>query len=107
MACAFAAHAQDIKDVEIKDLTLEVRDGYLNVDMDLDLSDLHVKGTQVVVLTPRIIKGADTLLLKSVGVYGRNRRIFYQRNEDVRPTDRKDDVFTPSEVRNDIIDYAA
>ncbi len=107
MACAFAAHAQDIKDVEIKDLTLEVRDGYLNVDMDLDLSELHVKGTQVVVLTPRIIKGADTLLLKSVGVYGRNRRIFYQRNEDVRPTDRRDDVFTPSEVRNDIIDYAA
>lgn len=106
VSCLFAAHAQEIKDVQIKDLTLELRDGYLNVDMDLDLTDMKVKTTQVVVLTPCIVNGKDTLHLKSVGIYGRNRRVFYERNADIKPTGRRDDNFAPSEVKGDILDYA-
>ena len=105
VSCLFAGHAQETKDVQIKDLTLELRDGYLNVDMDLDLTDMKVKTTQVVVLTPCIVNGKDTLHLKSVGVYGRNRRIFYERNADIKPTGRRDENLAPSEVKGDIIDY--
>ena len=61
-------HAQDIPEVEIKDFTLELKDGYINLDLDLDLSQLGIKGTQVVVLTPKLIKDADPLQLKSIGV---------------------------------------
>ena len=105
LSCFVAGYAQDIKDVLVKELTMEVRDGYLNVDMDLDLTDMSVKTTQVVVLTPCIVNGKDTLLLKSVAVYGRNRKVFYMRNDDIKPTGKEDDEFSPNEVRSGIIDY--
>ena len=104
---AFAAHSQNKNDVNISDYTLELKeDGYLNLDIDIDLSDLDIKTTQVVVLTPAVINGADTLMLKSIGVYGRNRRIFYMRNEDQKPTGVKDINLTTSET-SQIIDYNA
>ena len=99
-------HAQKIDDFEVTDLTLEVRDGYINLDMEIDLTDVNVKGTQVVVLTPCITNGPDTLKLKSIGVYGRNRRIFYQRNDDIKPTDKKDETYTPAEIREGVIRYS-
>lgn len=102
-----AGHAQNTDDVNIKDYTLELKeDGRLNLDMDIDLSKLHIKTTQVVVLTPAVINGSDTLMLKSVGVYGRNRKIFYMRNEDAKPTDAGDINLSKSET-SDLIDYNA
>ena len=75
----FIGYSQNTNDLEIKDLTLELKDdGRLYLDLDIDLSQIKVRTTQVVVLTPAIINGADTLTLKSIGIYGRNRRIFYQ-----------------------------
>lgn len=104
---AYAAHSQNKDDVNITDYTLELKeDGYLNLDIDIDLSELDIKTTQVVVLTPAVINGADTLMLKSIGVYGRNRRIFYMRNEEQKPTGVKDINLTSSET-SQIIDYNA
>ena len=97
-------HAQDIPEVEIKDFTLELKDGYINLDLDLDLSQLGIKGTQVVVLTPKLIKDADTLQLKSIGVYGRNRRIYYQRNEHIKPT-HPGDIDLRASQKEDTINY--
>ena len=101
----FAGYAQDIPNVDIKDFTLELKDGYLNVNIDIDLSQLDIKTTQVVVLTPKIVKDADTLRLKSIGVYGRNRRIYYERNEDIKPTNAGDIDLTTSQTE-DIIRYS-
>lgn len=107
MSSVFVGHSQNTKDVDIKDYTLELKeDGRLNLDIDIDLSDLNIKTTQVVVLTPAIINGSDTLMLKSVGVYGRNRRIFYLRNEGERPTGVKDINLSPFET-SQIVDYNA
>ena len=104
---AFYGHSQNTKDVDIKDYTLELKeDGYLNLDIDIDLSQLRIKTTQVVVLTPAVINGTDTLMLKSVGVYGRNRRIIYMRNKDEKPTGAEDMNLSSSET-SDIIDYNA
>ena len=104
---ALAGHSQNRSALDIKDYTLELKeDGYLSLDIDIDLSDLDIKTTQVVVLTPAIINGADTLTLKSVGVYGRNRKIFYMRNEDLKPTGVKDINLSASEL-SDIIEYRA
>ena len=97
-------YSQDIPNVEIKDFTLELKDGYLNLDIDVDLSELDIKGTQVVVLTPKIINEADTLLLKSIGVYGRNRRIYYQRNEHIKPTHPGDIDLAATETQN-VVNY--
>lgn len=103
----FQSHAQNTNDVNIKDYVLELKeDGYLNLDIDIDLSPLKIKTTQVVVLTPAIINGGDTLTLKSVGVYGRNRRIFYLRNEDEKPTGA-DDINLSSSETSATIEYNA
>ena len=99
-------HAQDMPDVDIKDLTLELKDGYLNLDIDIDLSKLDIKGTQAVVLTPKVIKDADTLLLRSVGIYGRNRHIYYQRNEHIKPTNDGDIDITASQMQ-EMVDYSS
>ncbi len=103
MLTLFKGHSQDITDVNIKDYTLEVKeDGLLYFDMDLDLSQLDIKTTQVVVLNPIIINGADTMKLKSIGVYGRNRKIYYQRNEEDKPTAVSDINLSPSEIAETI-----
>ena len=103
----FQSHAQNTNDVNIKDYVLELKeDGYLNLNIDIDLSPLKIKTTQVVVLTPAIINGGDTLALKSVGVYGRNRRIFYLRNEDEKPTGA-DDINLSSSETSAAIEYNA
>ena len=99
-----ATKAQNMPDVNIKDFALELKDEYLNVDIDIDLSKLVVKGTQAVVLTPKIINGADTLLLRSIGVYGRNRNIYYQRNEHIKPTHQGDIELTASQTQ-DVVSY--
>lgn len=101
-----AGYAQDNKGVEIKDFTLELKgDGNLSVDIDIDLTNLDVKTTQVVVLTPVIVNGDNSQELKSIAVYGRNRRIYYLRNEDLRPTTSEDVELTRRESR-DIISYS-
>ena len=102
-----AGFAQSTEEVAIKDLTLELKeDGRLNLDIDVDLTRLGLRSTQVVVLTPLIINDTDTLALKSIGVYSRNRRIFYQRNEEVKPTGAGDINLKASEARV-VVDYNA
>lgn len=59
------------------------RDGrYLSVDMALGLDSLEVGSNRAVLLTPRLINGADSLELPSVGIYGRTRYYHYDRNRD-------------------------
>lgn len=100
-------YSQHIEVVNIQDYTLELKaDGRLNLDIQADLSQLDIKTTQVVVLTPAVINGSDTLMLKSVGVYGRNRKIFYMRNEDEKPTGAGDINLTKSETSK-VIEYNA
>lgn len=95
----FEGYSQEIKNVNIKDYTLELTEnGYLNLDIDVDLSQLKLKTTQVVVLTPAIINSSDTLMMKSIGVYGRNRRIYYLRNEEDKPTGVNDVNLSESET---------
>jgi len=53
---------------------------YMTVAMTLDLSDLNVSSNRAVLLTPRLVNGADTVDLPSVGVYGRRRYYTYVRN---------------------------
>ena len=94
------SYAQETKGVEIKDYTLELKeDGNLNVDIVIDFTQLNIKATQVVVLTPIIVNGDNSEELRSIAVYGRNRRIYYLRNEDDKPTTAEDIELTRREAR--------
>lgn len=52
------------------------------VDIAVDLSGLGISSNRLMVLTPRVVNGQDTILLESMGIYGRRRFFYYQRNED-------------------------
>lgn len=56
------------------------RDGsMLAVSMDMDMSGLDVESGRAVILTPCVVAGGDSVLLPSVGVYGRDRYYHYLR----------------------------
>lgn len=80
---AGTAYGQDVRPVsgvDVSDVSL-FRDGSLmTVDMNVELDGLDVRTDQAVLLTPALVNGCDTLLLNSIGVYGRQRYFYYLRN---------------------------
>lgn len=74
------ANAQSVNGVKIEKINMERSGSYVVVDMDVNLTELDVESSRAVLLTPRIVRGADTLALSSIGVYGRNRYYHYVRN---------------------------
>ncbi len=69
---------------QVKDVDAEAsmnRSGdYMVVDMDLNLEDMDVRSNRAALLTPWIVSPTDSVELNSVGIYGRQRRIYYLRN---------------------------
>ena len=89
-----AAFAQSAVDgVTIEGYTMERSGNYIIVDMNLDLSQLDVRSTQAVILTPHIVRDTLSCELRSIGLYGRNRHIYYERNADKIPTSGDDLAF--------------
>ena len=85
-----AADAQTVTGVNVYSYAMERAGDYVVVDMDIDLSQLEVKGAEAVVLTPHIVSDTLSVALKSIGVYGRNRDFYYQRNAELAPTSGDD-----------------
>lgn len=77
---------------------------YMTVGMTLDLSGLKVEGNRAVLLTPRIVKGADSVELPSVGIYGRRRYYYYVRNNESMLTG-KDEITYKASERPDSLRY--
>lgn len=106
LAGVSAADAQTVNGVTVESYTMERSGDYVIVDLDIDLSDLKVKGSQVAVLTPHIVRDTMSVALKSVGVYGRNRHFYYERNEELAPTSG-DDLKYRNRKTPDMISYHA
>lgn len=78
---AMAQSDEDIiPGVSIDKFAMNREGKYLNVEMGLDLTKLDVDANRAVLLTPRLVNGADSIDLPSVGVYGRRRYYYYIRN---------------------------
>ena len=90
-------HAQQVDGAAVGDLRLERNGDYLRVDMNIDLSDLRVDENRAVLLTPRILKGNDSIDLASVGVYGRRRYFYYLRNGELPATGENEMTFRAAE----------
>lgn len=78
------ALVQDRKDitpgVSVENFTMSREGKYLTVEMNLDINELDVDANRAVLLTPRLVNGADSIDLPSVGIYGRRRYYYYVRN---------------------------
>ena len=79
-----AVVAQDKKDitpgVSVENFNMSREGKYLTVEMNLDINELDVDANRAVLLTPRLVNGADSIDLPSVGIYGRRRYYYYVRN---------------------------
>ncbi len=82
---------QEIVDgVTISDVEMARDGGYLSIGMLLNLEELQVEPNRAVLLTPRLVNGPDSLVLPSVGIYGRRRYYVYVRNGESLLTDREE-----------------
>lgn len=104
-----AAYAQQpaepiLDGVAIDSLSLTRNGEYMTVGMALDLRNLKVSSNRAVLLTPRLVNGADTTDLPSVGVYGRRRYYTYVRNNESMLTGAGEQSFRSSE-RPDVLPY--
>ncbi len=54
-------------------------EGMINVDMQLNLTEIPVKSSEVVIIVPYLVNEKDSLALGTLGLYGRRRYIQYQR----------------------------
>ncbi|GCB37724.1 DUF3868 domain-containing protein [Bacteroides faecalis] len=81
MSKAVAQNTENIiPGVSIENFNMNRNGKYLNVEMDVDLTALDVDANRAVLLTPRLVNGADSLDLPSIGIYGRRRYYYYVRN---------------------------
>ena len=101
-----AADAQTVNGVNVYSYAMERAGNYVVVDMDIDLSQLEVKNAEAVVLTPHIVSDTLSVALKSIGVYGRNRDFYYQRNANIAPTSG-DDISFRNKKTPETISYHA
>lgn len=69
-----------IPGVSIENFNMNRNGKYLTVEMELHLTALNVDANRAVLLTPRLVNGADSLDLPAIGIYGRRRYYYYVRN---------------------------
>lgn len=68
-----------------------------NVGLNLNLSTTDVKSNRMVVFTPILVGEKDTVSLSSVGLLGRRRYFYYQRNEKRYPEVFENENFRTNE----------
>lgn len=92
MACsASAVLAKNVSDttsihgIRVSNLEMQRIGDSLYVDMDIVFTSLDISTTELAVFTPCIKGENDSVMLQSIGVYGRNRYIYYQRNPGLNP----------------------
>lgn len=95
------AVAQDARSatpgVSVSHFKVERNGKFLTVGMGMDMAALGVEANRAVLLTPRLVNGADSVDLPSVGVYGRRRYYYYMRNGIGNISGADETVFRASE----------
>lgn len=110
MMCIPNADAQEAKSIvpgiSIDSFSMEHEGSFLNVTMDMDLTDLDVSSNRAVLLTPRLTNGADSLDLPSIGIYGRRRYYYYVRNNNGKNISGEDEKVFRAKDKPDSIAYS-
>ena len=79
----------------------------LVIQMDINTTNLDIKGTRSVVITPEVTDGSNSKILSSVGLYGNKRYIYYIRNVGDPVALVGDDKVIRSKDAPDVIPYTA
>lgn len=95
---SIAAYAQQNTDVAVSDLKIIKNGEEMNIDMNIDLSKLDVKGQRSVHFLPVIKNGKDSLQLSPIGIYSRGRYINYLRRGESVFQDLGETVYRSKEA---------
>lgn len=79
-AALTAAAGAPARGLKADSLAIDRAGDFLTVSLDLDLENLKVGTNRAKVITPRLVNGNDSVELRPLGLYGRSRYIYYQRN---------------------------
>ena len=80
-ACLVTVEAQTVEGAKVEGLNIKRSGDNMSVDMSVDFSSLNVQPNRMVVFTPMLVNGCDSLELPAVGVYGRSRYYYNVRND--------------------------
>lgn len=92
--------------VSIENFNMEHEGKFLAVEMMMNLNELDVDANRAVLLTPRLVNGADSIDLPSVGIYGRRRYYYYVRNGIECISGKTETVYRASE-KPDSVAYSS
>lgn len=79
-AAATASAAAPARGLRADSLAIDRNGEFLTVDLDLNLENLKVNSNRAKVITPRLVNGEDSVELRPLGLYGRRRFFYYERN---------------------------
>ena len=79
--CLVTVEAQNVDGAKVDNLHLKQDGNNMAVNMEMDFTSLDVASNRMVVFTPMLVNGNDSLELSSVGIYGRRRYYNHLRND--------------------------
>ncbi len=98
MAIAMTVQAQNaVEGVRIDALRMERNGESFAVEMKMILDELQVENNRAVLLTPHLVNGVDSIVLPSVGIYGRQRYYYYVRAGESMLTGKTETSFRAKE----------
>ena len=97
-ACLATAEAQSVDGADVNGLRLRHSDDHMIVNMNVNFSSLNVPSNRVVLFTPILTNGRDSLELPAVGVYGRRRHIYNERNNKNATNSKKELSYRSSQT---------
>ena len=80
---------------KIDSLKMQRNEDYMSIKLFFDLEDIKVRSNRAMLYTPRLVSDSDTIVLKSVGIYGRTRYLQqqrYSRNNELTLLTGKDEM---------------
>lgn len=78
--CIASAHAETVAGPVADKVVLSRNGAFLLIEMDINLAQVDVASNEAVLFTPLLVKGDEEKALPAVGVYGRKRYYYYDRN---------------------------
>ena len=83
--CGASQHVEAKKNKEgvirakIDSLKMQRNADYMSIKLFMDFEDVKVRSNRAMLYTPRLVSDSDTIVLKSIGIYGRTRYLQQKR----------------------------
>ena len=112
--CGASQHVEAKKNKEgvirakIDSLKMQRNADYMSIKLFMDFEDVKVRSNRAMLYTPRLVSDSDTIVLKSIGIYGRTRYLQqkrYSKNNELTFLTGADEMGYRKKDRPDSLKY--